>query len=110
MLDLEAKEVSSLHSGMGLRALEIDILPVCRILFAHIGMAFVFSIDVSKHVTLNDIYLVKTFLSELELSLCYCGPTDNCPHRHIFVHFDGLQSDLPHRQEVAWTSKLILPK
>ena len=52
LLDLEAKEVSSSHSRMGHGALEIDILPVCRILHASIGMAFVLSIDVSKHILL----------------------------------------------------------
>ena len=62
LLDLEAKEVSSLHSGMGLRALEIDILPVCGILYASIGMAFVLSIDVSKHITLNCIYNQDIFV------------------------------------------------
>ena len=59
LLDLEAKEVSSPHSRMGHGALEIDILPVCRILHASIGMAFVLSIDVSKHVTLNDIDIFR---------------------------------------------------
>ena len=59
MLDLEAKEVSSLHSGMELRALEIDILHVCRLLHASIGMAYVLSIDVSKHVTLNDVDIFR---------------------------------------------------
>ena len=53
MLDSEAKEVSSLHSGMGLRALEIVILPVCRILYASIGMALVLNINVRKHITLH---------------------------------------------------------
>ena len=42
--------------------------------------------------------------------LIYRGPTDNRPHRHIFVHFDGLQVDLPHGQEVGLTSKSIKPK
>ena len=55
LLDLEAKEVSSPHSRMGHGALEIDILPVCRILHASIGMAFVLSIDVRKHITLSPI-------------------------------------------------------
>ena len=57
LLDLEAKEVSSPHSRMGHGALEIDILPVCRILHASIGMAFVLSIHVSKHITLYSRYI-----------------------------------------------------
>ena len=73
LLDLEAKEVSSPHSRMGHGALEIDILPVCRILHASIGMAFVLSIDVSKHKTLNCIYFqsIDTFLLKLKLGLRY---------------------------------------
>ena len=67
---MEAKEVSSLHSRMGLRALEIDIPPVCGLLHATIGMAFVLSTDVSKHIILTFLlYPINKFLSELKLSL-----------------------------------------